>query len=454
LALPGFLLGCGEDGAYVDVPGEALAVGALFPLSVSDDCRGGGKLNFCTTESLVSIDSFTVDNEKVATLRLMEELNEGLRTNDALVIDAKAPGSTALSIKANFDDGSLRAFDGKVSVKKAERMVLSHRCTASEPDDTELFPVGAEVALTAQLLAGKELLQGEHQKDLLAGDGITRSQGFLKSNEYVWTVPTAGELALTSPIFSKFTASYRGYDLTSVTIGDVHRKYEGPTRYETFIAFDVALSVDGKRPCEVPPVRIDVLTPKVCDGREGVTTWVTDDPAYGVAVRVKDSGTCEFTVTVDGTETSVPVQTEIEATDVPVPVVDPCEDVLCEQEPTSCDAGSELAKAECCVACVPVPDAAECEVERAPWDELYESQLADATACNVDADCSPVVLVGGCRNYCYVALNIEQTSAFMNAISETYHTSCTACRVDNAVNACEGDGRTYCKSGTCSMLRP
>jgi hypothetical protein len=108
----------------------------------------------------------------------------------------------------------------------------------------------------------------------------------------------------------------------------------------------------------------------------------------------------------------------------------------------------------CCVECVPVPDAAECEIERATWDELYESQLAGATACNVDADCAPVVLVAGCRKYCYVALNTEQTPAFMNAISEKYHTSCPACMVDNAVTSCEGDGRTYCKSGTCSMLRP
>jgi hypothetical protein len=454
LALPGLLVACGDTGVSVNVPGEAVAVGALLPLSVSDDCRGGGKLSFCTTESLVSVDSFEVDDEHVAALLRMEELNEGLRTGDALVIAAKAPGSTALRVEATFDDGSVRTFDGKVSVKKAERMTLSHRCSADAADDPDLFPVGAEVSLGIELFAGAEQLRGEHQKDLLEGAGVTRRQGFLKDNNYVWTVPAAGDSTLTSPIFRDFSAIYRGYDLASVSIDSVRRKYDGPIRYKTFIAFDAELSVDGKRPCELPPVTIDVLTPTICDGHDGVTTWVVDDPAYGLAVRALDSGACEFTVSVGGTETTFPVQTEIEATDVPVPVVDPCQGITCEEAPATCAEGSELAMQACCVECVPVPDAAECEVERATWDELYESQLAGATACNVDADCAPVVLVAGCRKYCYVALNTEQTPAFMNAISEKYHTSCPACMVDNAVTSCEGDGRTYCKSGTCSMLRP
>lgn len=452
--LPGLLLACSNPGVAVNVPGEAVAVGALLPLSVSDDCRGGGKLSFCTTDSLVSVDSFKVDDERVATLLRMEELNEGLRTSDALVIAANAPGSTALSIEATFDDGSVRSFDGKVSVKKAQRIDVSHRCRVSEPDALDLFPVGAEVALSAELFAGTERLEGEHQNDLLEGAGITRRPGFLKANNYAWTASQAGELTLTSPVFREFSASYRAYDLAAVSIDSVRRKYEGSIRYKMFIAFDVELSVDGKRPCEVPPVTIEVLTPTICDGRDGVTTWVVDDPVHGFAVRALDSGTCELEVSVAGTETTFPIQTQIEATEVPIPVVDPCEGVVCETPAVSCDEGSELATQACCVACVPVPDAAECQVERAAWDELYESKLADATACNVDADCAPVVLVAGCRNYCYVALNTEKTAAFMNAISEKYHTSCPACMVDNVVTSCDGDGRTYCKSGSCSMLRP
>jgi hypothetical protein len=125
LSLPVLLAACREPGVSVNVPGEAVAVGALLPLSVSDDCKGGGKLNFCSTDSLVSVDSFKVDDERVATLLRMEELNEGLRTGDALVIAAKAPGSTALTIKATFDDGLVRSFDGNVSVKRAERIYVA-----------------------------------------------------------------------------------------------------------------------------------------------------------------------------------------------------------------------------------------------------------------------------------------------------------------------------------------
>jgi hypothetical protein len=454
LALSGLLVACSGPGVSVNLPGEAVAVGALLPLSVSDDCQGGGKLDFCSTESLVSVDSFKVGDEHVATLLRMEELNEGLRTSDALVIAGKAPGSTTLHIEATFDDGSLRSFDGKVSVKKAERMTLSHGCSTDAADDLNLFPVGAEVSLSAELFAGKDQLQGEHQKDLLDGAGITRRQGFLKANNYVWAVPEAGDFTFTSAILGDFSAIYRGYDSASASIDSVRRKYEGSVRYKTFVAFDAELSVDGKRPCQLPPVTIAVATPTICDGGDGVTTWEIDDPAYGLAVRALDSGMCKFTVSVDGAETPFPVQTEIEATDVPIPVVDPCEGITCEQAPATCDEGSRLATLSCCVQCVPVPDADECKVERATWDELYERQLAGATACTVDADCAPVVLVAGCRNYCYVALNAEQTPTFMNTISEKYHTGCPACMVDDAVTSCEGDGRTYCKSGTCSMLRP
>jgi hypothetical protein len=263
-----------------------------------------------------------------------------------------------------------------------------------------------------------------------------------------------GETSLGSAVLPKFTATYRTYDLASLAIESVTTKYQGPWRYHTFVGFDVALTVDGQHPCELPPLRIDTLTPEVCDGPDGVTSWLEESPAYGISARAASSGSCELTVAVEGTDTTHPVQIDLEVTEVPVVEPDPCEGVVCEEEPATCADGSALAIRECCTTCVAVPDAEQCEVQRTAFDELYDTQLAQAQACEVDTDCAPVVLVGGCRQYCYVALNAASTTDFMNAITPKYHTGCVACAVkDPAPAECPGDGRVYCASGECRMLR-
>jgi len=146
------------------------------------------------------------------------------------------------------------------------------------------------------------------------------------------------------------------------------------------------------------------------------------------------------------TDTTFPVNAELEVTEVPPDYIDPCEGVQCEAPPSPCPEGTELAKAQCCDTCVTLSNPAQCESERSHWDNLYASQLSQAAACTVDADCRPVVLSGGCRRYCFVAVNTENTATFMNAISETYYTACPACRVSGPP-ACEGTGAVYCNSG-------
>jgi hypothetical protein len=224
-----------------------------------------------------------------------------------------------VTIDTTFDDGSQRAIETSVEVARADRMELLHGCSVREPDDSDLFPVGAQVALTIELSAGKQPLKGEHQRDLIEGQGIGRQAGLLTRNAYLWTAPeVGGETSLGSAVLPKFTATYRTYDLASLAIESVTTKYQGPWRYHTFVGFDVALTVDGKHPCELPPLRIDTLTPEVCDGPDGVTSWLEESPAYGISARAASSGSCELTVAVEGTDTTHPVQIDLEVTEVPV----------------------------------------------------------------------------------------------------------------------------------------
>lgn len=445
---------CGSDSqASVNLPaGEAIAAGAFFPLNVSDACSGGGKINFCTTESLVSIDALAVDDPRVARLLRMEELDEGSRAPFAeLVVDARQTGSTEATIDTTFDDGSQRKIETKLVVQKADSMEVVHACDVAEPDDSELFPAHAEVPLSIELSAAKVRLKGEHQRPLLAGDGVRREAGLLVRNAYVWTAPsTAGATQLSSPVFPAFKATYRSYEPASLTIEAVERSYSGSVPYHSFVAFDATLTVDGQLPCEYPALRLEVSTPDVCDGPDAALSWLEESPAYGISVRALQTGTCRFNVSVDGADAAFPVEVEIEATDVPPP--DPCQGVVCEPEVTSCPPGNELSASGCCTSCEAVPDAEQCELERGPWDELYAEHLPQATACQVDADCSPVVLVSGCRRYCYISLNVEETATFMNAISEDYYTSCPSCRIQQPAG-CTGPSRAVCDNGQCS-LRP
>jgi len=453
LAFAGSVAACGSDTeASVNLaPGEAVAAGAFFPLNVSDTCSGGGKINFCSSDTLVSVDAFSVADPRVARLLRMEELDEASRAPFAeLVVDAKQAGSTEATIETTFDDGSQRKIATKIVVQKADRMELVHACDVREPDDQDLFPSNAEVPLSIQLLAGKTPLKGEHQRNLLAGDGVARVAGLLVSNAYVWAAPsTGGATQLTSPVIPAFKATYRSYEPAALSIDSVERKYAGSVPYHSFVAFDAKLTVDGKLPCKYPPLRLEVSTPDICDGPEGIQSWLEDSPAYGLSVRALQSGTCQFNVSVDGVDAVFPVEVEIEATDVPPP--DPCEGVVCEPEVTSCPAGNDLSTRGCCASCEPVLNAERCEVERASWDELYDEQLTKATACQVDADCSPTVLVGGCRRYCYVSLHHDRTADFMNAVAEQYYTSCPSCRVEQPAD-CAGSPRPYCDAGQCALL--
>jgi len=117
-------------------------------------------------------------------------------------------------------------------------------------------------------------LKGEYQSTLLEGEGLRRVPGLMTRNVYEWTaLDQAGAVALTSPPFPTFSATYRTYAKADLSIDSVARKYEDSNRYQTFVAFDVQLTVDGKQPCELPPLRLETHTPEVCDGPDGAVSW-------------------------------------------------------------------------------------------------------------------------------------------------------------------------------------
>lgn len=441
-----------DDEAQLSLPREPIAAGAWFPLNVADSCSGGGKINFCSSESVTSVDAIVVTHPRVADVVHMDELEEGLRYEHAeLVIVAKEPGGTAIKVDSTFDDGSQRQVETKIEVRKADRLEVSHGCAVQDADDRRLLPVDHELRLELELLAGEQSLVGEHRRELLAGDGLERQPGNLQRNPYRWRTPSHGGTAeLSSPLFPKFSASFDVYERDEVELTSVERRYPGTVSFNQNVLFEATLSVRGKRPCAFPPLRIETATPEVCIGPDGVESWLVESPQSAFGVRALEAGTCALTVAVDGTETRLAVEHELEIDAETLPEPNPCEDVVC-NEPAECPANTELALRECCATCVPVPDAERCEEQRAVWDPLYEAELPKANQCDKDEDCSSVVLIAGCRRYCQVPLNTAAIVDFMAAISEDYYTSCPSCMVDQQVGCTGVDGRAHCDAGLCKM---
>jgi hypothetical protein len=443
---------CSSDHeASVDVPREPLVRGAYFPLGVRDSCdgRGGGKApSFCTAEDVVSVDSFSVADSRIARLMRMADFDEAEQVpGSELVIEALSPGTTDVTIEATFDDDSVRSVTSSISVLEADRLELVHFCPSSDAENKWLFPAGSEVLVTAKLFHGEQELKGEYQGVLLKGSGIARKFGNFRSNPFSYTAGKA--TTLTSPLIPGFSQAARGFTPEEAQILSVDLKYDNKISYKQFVGYDVDLRVGDERPCALPPLRIETQTPDVCDGDKGATSWVEEQPNL-ISVRGLKSGICQFTVTVEGTTTTHGIELELEVKDVPVPVVDPCDGVSCEPV-ESCEAGSELAKRDCCNTCVPLPNPELCEEQRASFDPLFETEHAKALDCQVDTDCSQVVLAGGCRRYCNVPVNHDLTADFMNAISEQYYTGCPSCQVAGESAQCEGSFNSICKNGRCSL---
>jgi hypothetical protein len=403
---------------------------------------------------VTSIDAISVEHPNIAAVLRMSELSEALRSSTAeLVIDAQSRGKTSVTIDTTFDDGTKRQVEAEISVEAADRMVLEHTCRVEEPQDRDWFPPGAEVPLIATLYRGNVELVGEQHKSILSGSGVTRTSGGLVLNRYSWTSPdTSGTTTFTSPLLSNFSAKYRTYALEQLRIDSIVPRYDlSETQpYDGHVLFDASLSVAGKRPCLLPSLRIETLTPEVCGGYSSDPVWSTE-PYYGVTVRVHKSGTCQLVVSIEGTETSYPVEFPITVEEPPPGTVDPCEDVVCGDKVTECPAGSELVTQSCCSACAPVLNAALCESERSEWDLLYEAQRAGKTACKVDTDCSTTVLAGGCRRYCYLPFAAQQIAPFMNAVAEAYHTSCPHCDAGEPAPCEPMPTGMYCEQGECKL---
>jgi len=113
----------------VQGPTGELAVGAFADLCVQDACGGGGKINFCSTESVVAVTSLTVVDPRVLRLVPAAEVPAGFQSGlTHIVVQGMSLGKTTVDVEARFNDGSTRATSATITVARIEDMRIKPHC--------------------------------------------------------------------------------------------------------------------------------------------------------------------------------------------------------------------------------------------------------------------------------------------------------------------------------------
>jgi hypothetical protein len=451
-ALTSGLLGCDNQGARVNIGnGAKLALGAYQVLRLEDGCSGGGKFNLCTTELVDKFNEVRVEPGPVQ-LSNMQELPESLRVAGAsFAVFGAELGSAKLHMDATFDDGSRRAADATVEVKRADRLVIDYSCPIWDAENKRLFAEGSTVELRVSMFSGSDTLFGEHV-NILTGDGLERLSGQLERNRYRWSPPQGQQsITLLSPQVHEFRLTLNSYTAQDVTIESVVAGATDSLVRGLSLFVDVDVSVDHARPCSGPKLQVTSLTPDICVGENNASAFEWEagpNPLVPLA-----TGRCELQIE-DATgkrsfEFELVVANPVDA----APPPEPCAASECPAIEAVCPEGSQrvLSADQCCEVCAPVPDAALCRAEQARWDRDYGAKVvAVSQGCMFDSDCTITQLAGACHRYCFIAANSERIEAFWSEIGEPYYTGCPHCELPGALPAfCPGAPRPFCDQGVC-----
>jgi hypothetical protein len=286
------------QGARQGVP---LAVGAYQRLSAGDACRGGGKINFCSTERLVTLDALVSFSPEIAEVVPAEAFPGSAATGATHYVLGVAPGKAKLHFSGTFDDGSVRSADLEVEVRKADRAVASSNCHGVETSTLVTRPGGA-LFFEVKLFSGATELAGWHPDAVVPGAGLVRSTAFDSANHFTWTAPTEpASVDLRSGLVPQRLAALQAYgaaDVTDIVVGSPNGTSlvfwsSGSTR------IDATTKVRGVEPCDVAPVIFKTETPGVCTGPGGAETWPAEDE-YGGFVDLVAEGTCRISASMDG----------------------------------------------------------------------------------------------------------------------------------------------------------
>jgi hypothetical protein len=288
--------------------GRPLAVGAYQRLSYGDACAGGGKVNVCSTERLVSVDEITSENPDIAAIVLPQDAPVA-GTGVTHYVRGVSRGKTTLRFLGTFDDGSVRSAELEIEVRQANRVTVSTRCNGTEGTEVVTKPGGSGF-FEVQLFDHVTLLAGLHPDAVVPMSGVTRSTAFDSQNTFTWTAPAEPAVEdVLSGVVPRPIGTLRAYGPADVS--DVVVDSPNGTSLVTWSAgatrIDATVKVRGVVPCDVAPVVFRTETPEVCSGPDGALTWPGEDE-WGGFVEMNAEGMCRVRASVDGTRFFRPSQ--------------------------------------------------------------------------------------------------------------------------------------------------
>jgi hypothetical protein len=292
-----------DDEARLQGPagGTPLAVGAYEPLRFGDACAGGGKINFCSSETVVSVDQLTSEDPAIARIVLAADVPATF-FNATHFVQGVAPGFAMLHFRGTFDDGSVRSADLQVEVRRVDRTVLASHCgTDDETAEVLTLPSGSG-SFDVKLFGRAVELAGWHPNAIEPLAGVEPIGSSYGRNAFLWTAPAEPVVIdVRSGILAAKVGILRAYgpaDVTDIVVsspnGDSLTGQPGDRA-----RIGATTKVRGHAPCDVPTVVFKTETPTVCSGPDGAETWRADNE-YGGFLTLNAEGSCRVSASADG----------------------------------------------------------------------------------------------------------------------------------------------------------
>lgn len=301
MLVAGSLAACDNKGAYVGGVNGTLAVGAYHTLAYGDACSGGGKLNFCTSETITEILDLRSEDPTVLEIVPGTSHPRAGQAKRPFYALGKKPGQASLTFKARFDDGSVRADSAQVMVKSADLAKLVYACRGEDRNEV-LASVGSVQDFEVHLYAGGERLTG-WLPDAIAADGVTDVFADMDVNRYSWQAPSVpATQTLRAGAVSRVTGKLTAFGPAQVSSIDIVSRNAGsPAAFAATgqrFYVDTQIRVNGQVPCENTPVELHALTPAVCAGPAGALAWMGD--RWGGEATVYAEGSCGIGAALPG----------------------------------------------------------------------------------------------------------------------------------------------------------
>jgi hypothetical protein len=307
LAVATLALGCNRLGAVtrLQLTSEPLALGCYAQARIVD-------ASLTSTASHAGVTSAKISNPSVAQLVAVADLPAGFpmgRTADRVYLKALAPGAATVSVDADFDDGTKRSASANVGVRTVDSLSIQPVCDQNVTLPLRV-PAGTTVAFDAVPMSGGQKLAG-YCPTAISGTEVNCSPYVMDivtdTIRCQWQAPAAGgSVDLSSnlgPASSAQIATYGPADVTSVTALTSSGTRTIAAAGQGGGTFTAYVSLAGGTPCRSTAIQVKALTPAVCTGPAGVTTWTTTDEPRTVSYTSLAEGRCQLGLGAAGATT-------------------------------------------------------------------------------------------------------------------------------------------------------